>query len=44
MSPYRSPDSPERVDDRAWPLPALFVAAAIAWWLVEHAIASIGRF
>jgi len=43
MSPYRSAEV-ARQDDRPWPLPVLFVAAFLAWWLVEHAIASIGRF
>jgi hypothetical protein len=42
MNPYRSPDSTGRVNDAPWPLPALFLAALIAWWLVEHAIGSIG--
>jgi len=44
MSPYRSTELPRRDAATPWPLPVLFAAALIAWWLVEHAIGSIGRF
>ena len=44
MSPYRSAELTRSDPQKPWPLPVLFAAALIAWWLVEHAIGSIGRF